>query len=113
MHSNCVAWESAPAPNLCISHRIAIELLSRYSLEWPVPPNPAKPASQHSRCTSPCESIPTPAQRTADKVDVATGVIDEVKIARDSGRPVLPLAITGGAARQVWDDMLKSTPKER
>jgi len=52
-------------------------------------------------------------QSGTGKVDVATGVIDEVKIARDSGRPVLPLAITGGAAHLVWDDMLKLTPKER
>jgi len=51
--------------------------------------------------------------RNGSKRQVATGVFAEVALAREIGRPVLPLAITGGAARKVWEEMLEMTTKER
>ncbi|REG60857.1 SIR2-like protein [Paraburkholderia sp. BL6669N2] len=45
--------------------------------------------------------------------EVAPGVLAEVALARAAGRPVLPLGITGGAACQVWEEMLSLSPKER
>lgn len=44
---------------------------------------------------------------------VAPGVLAEVVLAREIGRPVLPLAITGGAARQVWEEMLSMSTSQR
>ena len=44
---------------------------------------------------------------------VAPGVLAEVALARESNRPVLPLAITGGAAWQIWEEMLGMSTSER
>jgi hypothetical protein len=45
--------------------------------------------------------------------ETAQGVVQEARIAREAGRPVLPLGATGGAAREIWHEMLKLEPSER
>lgn len=44
---------------------------------------------------------------------VAPGVLEEVEIAKQLGRPVLPLGRTGGAAQEVWETMSKLAAKDR
>jgi hypothetical protein len=51
--------------------------------------------------------------RKGSKSQIAKGVLAEVALARELGRPVLPLARTGGAAKQVWEEMLTKPLKER
>ncbi|MFD4840965.1 SIR2 family protein [Achromobacter sp. NPDC058515] len=43
----------------------------------------------------------------------ATGVLEEARIARDSGRLVLPLGWSGGAAHEIWNEMLCLSPAGR
>ena len=47
------------------------------------------------------------------KYEVAPGVLEEVRIAQELRRPILPLAVTGGAAWQIWSEMLALGPRYR
>ena len=42
---------------------------------------------------------------TKKKNVISKGVLNEAKIAQDLGCLVIPIAITGGAAKQIWDEM--------
>lgn len=36
--------------------------------------------------------------------EIAPGVIEEYKIAKEQGKAIIPIGATGGAARKIWDD---------
>lgn len=44
-------------------------------------------------------------KKVADKFDVAPGVIAEFEIAKSLGKKIIPVASTGGAAAEIWENL--------